>query len=68
MSLTANIYPSTIALAGNPIKLTINSSSVVSYTIRQADRTIFSGSGEGEFSVFSSGYPFRYSQSQTSAQ
>ena len=52
MSLTANIYPSTIALAGNPIKLTINSSSVVSYIIRQADRTIFSGSGEGEFSVF----------------
>lgn len=52
MSLTANIYPSTIALAGNPIKLTINSSSVVSYTIRQADHTIFSGSGEGEFSVF----------------
>ncbi|XUU37262.1 hypothetical protein ACRHG2_09470 [Bacteroides fragilis] len=52
MSLTANIYPSTIALAGNPIKLTINSSSVVSYTIRQADRTIFSGNGEGEFSVF----------------
>jgi hypothetical protein len=52
MSLTANIYPSTIALAGNPIKLTINSSSVVSYTIRQADRTIFSGRGEGEFSVF----------------
>lgn len=52
MSLTANIYPSTIALAGNPIKLTINSSSVVSYTIRQADRTIFSGSGEGEFTVF----------------
>lgn len=52
MSLTANIYPSTIALAGNPIKLTINSSSVVSYTIRQTDRTIFSGSGEGEFSVF----------------
>lgn len=52
MSLTANIYPSTIALAGNHIKLTINSSSVVSYTIRQADRTIFSGSGEGEFSVF----------------
>ena len=52
MSLTANIYPSTIALAGNPIKLTINSSSVVSYTIRQADRTIFSGSGEGEVSVF----------------
>ncbi len=52
MSLTANIYPSTIALVGNPIKLTINSSSVVSYTIRQADRTIFSGSGEGEFSVF----------------
>ena len=51
MSLTANIYPSTIALVGNPIKLTINSSSVVSYTIRQADRTIFSGSGEGEFSV-----------------
>lgn len=52
MSLTANIYLSTIALAGNPIKLTINSSSVVSYIIRQADRTIFSGSGEGEFSVF----------------
>ena len=52
MSLTANIYTSTIALAGNPIKLTINSSSVVSYIIRQADRTIFSGSGEGEFSVF----------------
>lgn len=52
MSLTANIYPSTITLVGNPIKLTINSSSVVSYTIRQADRTIFSGSGEGEFSVF----------------
>ena len=52
MSLTANIYPSTIALAGNPITLTINSSSVVSYIIRQADRTIFSGSGEGEFSVF----------------
>lgn len=52
MSLTANIYPSTIALAGNPIKLTINSSSVVSYIIRQTDRTIFSGSGEGEFSVF----------------
>ena len=52
MSLTANIYPSTIALAGNPIKLTINSSSVVSYTIRQADRIIFSGSGEGEFTVF----------------
>lgn len=67
MSLTANIYPSTIALAGNPIKLTINSSSVVSYTIRQADRTIFPEVVKVS-SLFSSGYPFRYSQSQTSAQ
>lgn len=33
MSLTANISPANMALTGNPIKLSINSSSLATYII-----------------------------------
>lgn len=52
MSLSANIYPATMALTGNPIKLTINTSSYVTYTIKDGDNLIYTGSGEGSFFVF----------------
>lgn len=49
MSLTANISPANMALTGNPIKLSINSSSLATYTILVGEQTIFTGSGEGNF-------------------
>lgn len=52
MSLTANIYPATMALTGNPIKLTIQSSSPAIYTIKNGDVDIYTGNGEGNFFVF----------------
>lgn len=53
MSLTATIYPRTMALSGNPIRLDINSSTPVSYIIRDRDDIIYEGSGaEGNFNVF----------------
>lgn len=52
MSLTANIYPAQMALTGNPIKLSINSSSLATYVISVGDKEIFTGSGEGNFFVF----------------
>ena len=52
MSLTANIYPANMALTGNPIKLSINSSSLATYTILVGEKEIFTGSGEGNFFVF----------------
>ena len=52
MSLTANISPANMALTGNPIKLSINSSSLATYTILVGEQTIFTGSGEGNFFVF----------------
>lgn len=52
MSLSANITPTNMALAGNPIKLSINSSSLATYTISVGEQTIFTGSGEGDFFVF----------------
>ena len=33
MSLTANISPANMALTGNPIKLSINSSSLATYIV-----------------------------------
>ena len=56
MSLTANISPANMALTGNPIKLSINSSSLATYTILVGEQTIFTGSGEGNFFVFYSGH------------
>lgn len=52
MSLIANIYPATMALAGNPIKLSIESSSLAVYTIKADSLEIYTGSGEEKFSVF----------------
>lgn len=40
MSLTANISPANMALTGNPIKLSINSSSLATYTILVGEQTI----------------------------
>lgn len=52
MSLTINTYPASMALIGNPVKLTINSSSLATYAIKDGESTIYTGSGEGDFSVF----------------
>lgn len=52
MTLTANVYPTTMALTGNPIKLSINSSSLATFIISSGEKTIYTGSGEGDFSVF----------------
>ena len=52
MSLTANIYPATMALTGNPIRLSVNTTSLATYVIKEGDNTVYTGSGEGNFSVF----------------
>ena len=52
MSLTARTYPATMALTGNPIKLSIDSTSLATYTLKHGNETIYTGSGEGSFSVF----------------
>lgn len=52
MSLTANISPASMALTGNPVKLTINTSSLATFAIKDGGNTIYTGSGEGDFSVF----------------
>lgn len=52
MSLTANISPNNMALVGNPIKLSINSSSLAAYVISVGEQEVFTGSGEGNFFVF----------------
>ena len=52
MSLTANIYPATMALTGNPIRLSVNTTSLATYVIKEGDNTVYTGSGEGDFSVF----------------
>ena len=52
MSLKANIYPATMALAGNPIKLSISTTSLATFTLSESGKTIYTGSGEGDFSVF----------------
>lgn len=52
MSLTARTYPATMALTGNPIKLSIVSTSLATYTLKHGNETIYIGSGEGSFSVF----------------
>lgn len=52
MSLTANLYPATMALTGNPIRLSINTSSLATYTIKDGDVIVYTGSGEGNFSIF----------------
>ncbi len=53
MSLTASIFPKTMALCGNPVRLDITSSAPVSYLIKSDGNTIFEGSGEaGTFNVF----------------
>ena len=50
--LSANLYPASMALTGNPIKLSISSSSRATYTISADGKEIFTGSGEGDFFVF----------------
>ncbi|MCS2864877.1 hypothetical protein NXW13_13795 [Bacteroides thetaiotaomicron] len=50
--LSVNIYPASMALTGNPIKLSISSSSRATYTISADGKEIFTGSGEGDFFVF----------------
>ena len=52
MSLTANISPANMALTCNPIKLSINSSSLATYIISIGNQEIFTGSGEGNFFIF----------------
>lgn len=52
MSLSINIHPASMALVGNPIRLSVNSSSFVTYTITSDGDEIFTGSGEGQFDVF----------------
>ena len=52
MSLSATISPANMALTGNPIKLSINSSSLATYTILVGEKEIFTGSGEGNFFIF----------------
>lgn len=52
MSLTINTYPASMALTGNPVKLIVNSSSLATYAIKDGETTIYTGSGEGDFSVF----------------
>lgn len=52
MSLIASISPANMALTGNPIKLSINSSSLAIYKILVGEQEIFTGSGEGDFFVF----------------
>lgn len=52
MSLSINIYPATMALVGNPIKLSLSSSSFVTYVISADGNDIYTGSGEGSFDVF----------------
>lgn len=52
MSLSANIYPATMALTGNPIKLSVNSTSLATYVIKEGDNIVYTGSGEGNFSIF----------------
>lgn len=52
MSLTANIYPTAMALTGNPIRLKVNTTSLAIYTIADKEKTVYTGSGEGDFSVF----------------
>lgn len=52
MSLTANIYPATMALTGNPIKLSVNTTSLATYVIKEGNNIVYTGSGEGDFSIF----------------
>lgn len=52
MSLTANIYPATMALTGNPIRLSVNTTSLATYVIKEGSNTVYTGSGEGDFSIF----------------
>ena len=53
MSLSASIFPRTMALCGNPVRLDITSSTPVSYLIKSDGNTIFEGSGEsGSFNIF----------------
>lgn len=53
MSLSANIFPRTMALSGNPIRLDIVSTSPVTYTITAGKEVIFEGSAEeGNLAVF----------------
>lgn len=51
MSLTANTYPASMALVGNPVRLTITSSSLATYKILDGTAIVYIGSGEGSFSV-----------------
>ena len=48
MSLTANIYPATMALTGNPIRLSVNTTSLATYVIKEGNNTVYTGSGEGD--------------------
>lgn len=52
MSLSANIHPASMALTGNPVKLIINTSSLATYSIKDGGNIIYTGSGEGDFSIF----------------
>ena len=51
MSLTASISPAGMALVGNPVRLSVDTDSPATYTIRSGDDTLFTGSGEGKFFV-----------------
>lgn len=52
MSLTVNLSPTSRVLVGNPVKLSIHSDSLATYSIIDAETTLFTGSGEGHFFIY----------------
>lgn len=44
MSITANIYPRTIALSDNPIRLEVTSTSLVTYKVKDKEEILYTGS------------------------
>ena len=52
MSLSASLTPTGKALSGNPIKLSVSTDGVATYTVAIGGVTVFTGSGTGNFYVF----------------
>lgn len=52
MSLSINVHPAGYALVGNPIKLSVATTSLTTFTIKKGSKVLYIGNGEGEFHVF----------------
>lgn len=52
MSLAVTLTPSGKALVGNPIRLSVSTDGLATYTVAIGDDVIFTGSGRGNFFVF----------------